>query len=421
MKSREDKVYVLREGINFSKVTKVHPMEPTQYLKSSNTLKATVSRGKYYSAVSDGTNVDLTYQSTHEILEDCHGLVLTYGNFHTDDRTTDLSPYTLDVSVFHNGVNYPIFFDNGNTSKWFAVGAIGDSDPLKIHFKKGDLIRVRSHVVQEAGQKHPRGLLLFSSPNKEGYTLGSTTAIPTEVTPIAGTLYGLTPLVLRATPTTAAADFKVLGIVGSSSSVGTGRGNTVLEGHPQGEIGFLQIAAMRAGWGYVSAGVNGQKASDFVSPAKSRSRMGMLEGCDLIAVQYASNDLSDANMTFETLRSNLLKIHQTFWNMGIPTIQVTVNPRTNSTDNWATLENQTPINANFAAGTNSARGKYNAWVMNNTDGIVGVDCSAAWESSPNSGLWAVTPEKTTNDGIHPNTYGHDNGAAHAVTRYLLTQ
>ncbi|MFK4167726.1 hypothetical protein ACI2LM_15915 [Paenibacillus lautus] len=378
-----------------------------------------ISRGKYYSTPSDGTNNDLTYQSKHEVLGDCFGLQLLYGNFYQDDRTTDLSPFELNVSVFVNGVNYPMFFDNGNVKKRFALGTMGLTDVLPLSLKRGDMIYVRTHVVQNAGEKHPRGLLLFSSPNNEGYTLGDTTETPTAVTPVPGTLYGLTPLALYATPSPSAGKFRTVGICGSSSSTGTGRSNTVLEGHPQGDIGFIQIGAMRAGWGYVTTGMNGQKASDFAEPVKRRSRLQMMKDCDLVIVQYSSNDLSDNTMTFEKLRDNLLKIHQGFWDMGIPTAQVTVNPRTNSTDNWTTLENQSPINANFAAGPESVRGRYNAWVMNNTDGIKGIDANIGWESSPNSGKWGVVPQKTTDDGIHPNTYGHDNAAANAVRDYLL--
>lgn len=381
---------------------------------------STISRGKYYSAISDGTNVDLTYQSKHEVLADCHGLSLLYGNFFQDERTTGLAPFTLKVSVYVNGANYPMFFDNGNVSKRFDLGAMGRTDSLGITLKKGDMIFVRTHVKQEPGEKHPRGLLLFSSPNNEGYTLGDTTSTAGAVVPVAGTLYGLTPLALFANPSPSADSFKTLGICGSSSSTGTGRGNTVLEGHPQGDIGFLQIGAMRAGWGYVTIGQNGQKASDFAEPLKRRNRVQMTKDCDLVIIQYASNDLSDSKETFESIKENLLRVHGAFWDMGIPTAQVTVNPRTNSTDGWTTLVNQTPINANFAPGPNSTRGRLNAWIMKNDDGVRGIDTNMGWESSKDSGLWRVD-SVCTSDGIHPNTFGHDNAAANAVRDFLLRQ
>lgn len=323
------------------------------------------------------------------------------------------------MSIHYKGVTYPLTFDNGNNTKRVELGSLVYTDPLPINMELGDTFHVRTHVVQNTGEKHPRGLLLFSSPNQEGASDGDTTGTAAAVTPTPGTLYGLTPLALIATPT-ANAKQKVVGFLGSSSSVGTGRSNTVWNGHPQGDLGYLQIGAFMAGWSHLNIGMNGQKASDFVQFAKRRSRVQLAKDCDLVIVQYASNDLSDAGMTFETLRNNLLTIHKLFWDMGIPTAQVTVNPRTNSTDGWTTLQNQTPIDANFAPGTDSARGKYNRWTMKNTDGIKGIDCNPGWESAPESGLWRVSP-KATDDGIHPNTFGHDNAAAEAVRDFLLRQ
>jgi len=380
-----------------------------------------ISRGKYYSTTSDGTNTDITYQSKHEVLADCYGLVLVFGNFYNDGRTIDLAPYDLKLSIYYNGNVYPLTFNKGDMVRRVDVGALVATDPLPdVTFKKNDVFWVRAHILQKPGEKHPRGLLLFSSPNNEGYTVGDATAKAGAVTPVAGTLYGLTPLALYATPTAAESSFKTIGIVGSSSANGTGRANTVWEGHPQGEIGYLQMGAMMAGWGYLTAAMNGQRAADFANMTRRGKRVELLESCDLVVVQYASNDLSDAHRTFESIRDDLLTIHRLFWDRGIKTVQVTVNPRTNSTDGWATLEKQTPINEHFGPGANSTRGKLNAWIMNNTDDVVGVDPNAGWESSPESGLWKVSPQKATDDGTHPNTFGHDNAAASAVRDYLLT-
>lgn len=413
----------LFSGTSVSSLTQIQ-MDTLRFLSSGGGVipvdpssVAVLSRSKYYSATSDGTKEDLTYQSKHEVLTDSEGLILVYGNFYQDDRTTDLSPYTLNVSAFIGGVNYPMTFNN-SASKRLELGDMVTTDNLKVSLKKGDMIWIRSHVVQALGEKHPRGLTLFSSPNNEGYTIGDTTKTTTAVTPVAGTLFGLTPLVLLSKPV--ASTFKTVGLCGSSSSTGTGRPNTVLEGHPQGEIGFMQIGALRAGWGYVSIGMNGQKASDFVDPVKRKSRVQLVKDCDLVIVQYASNDLATASTTFESLKAELLTIHKVFWDMGIETAQTTVNPRTTSTDGWATTANQTPINANFAAGANSPRGKFNAWVMNNTDGIRGIDVNVGWESYPNSGVWRVD-QVCTVDGIHPNAFGHDNEAANMFATFLKTE
>lgn len=380
-------------------------------------LVSVASRGKWYQGSSDGTTNDTTFRSMHEALCDMESIVLMYGNFQIDGRTTDLSQFKMNVSLDVGGKIYPLFFNNGDSHKIVPPGSRTVTDELRVSIKKGTRFFVRTHIVLNAGEKHPIGLTLIGGSNiGEGIMTGdATTGTFTTETPNAK--YSYTPLVILGEPSVNS-PIKTVGFVGSSSSTGAGHTNVKVDNFPLGEVGYMQTAALRAGWGYVTAGMNGQKASDFADPTKRTNQLQMLKGCDLVIVQYVSNDLSTASTTFEMVRSNLLSIHQVFWDMGIPTAQVTVNPRTTSTDGWKTLENQTPINTNFGPGASSERGKFNHWVMNNNDGIVGIDPNVGWESSPNSGLWGVDPV-TTGDGIHPNNYGHDNSAADAVMNYLL--
>ncbi|QCT03832.1 hypothetical protein E6C60_3121 [Paenibacillus algicola] len=380
-------------------------------------LASVASRGKWYSGTSDGTAIDVTYRSMHEALCDLESLVLMYGNFYNDGRSTNLGVPKINVSIDVDGVTYPLFFDNGNSHKTLPLGARTITDEIRISIKKGTRFFVRTHVLLNTGEKHPTGLTVIGAQNPgEGLMEGDATA-GTFTSQNNNPKYAYAPLVILGEPAHRV-NFKTVGFCGSSSSTGAGHTNTRVDNFPVGEVGFMQIGALRAGWGYVTAGQNGQKASDFVQLIKRTNQLQMLKNCDLVIVQYSSNDLADSSTTFEVLKENILKIHQVYWNMGIPTAQVTVNPRTTSTDGWTTLQNQTPINANFAPGANSARGKFNAWVMNNNDGIVGIDCNKGWESSPDSGLWAVDPTRTS-DGIHPNNNGHGFVAADAVQDYLL--
>jgi lysophospholipase L1-like esterase len=380
---------------------------------------STASRGKWYDKVSNGTDVDVTYRSMHEALCDFHGIRLMYGNFYNDGRTTNLSAYTINVSIDVDGVTYPVFFDNGATNKTVKLGARVLSDEIMIHVKKKTRFFVRTHVTVGVGEKYPVGLTLAGgSNNGEGIMPGDVTAGTfTSTTP--NPLFALTPLSIYAKPSRLH-DFKTVGLCGDSISVGAGHTVNSVDGRLAGEVGFLQIGAMRAGWGYVSIGMNGQRASDFVDPSKRLNQLQMAKDCDFVIVEYGTNDLSVANKTFEQLKTDLLTIHQTYWSMGIPTAQTTIAPRTNSTDGWSTLENQTPINANTVGGESSVRSRINNWIRNNTDGIRCIEIADIWESSRNSGLWAVSPKHTT-DGIHPNNYGHDNAAANAVRDFLLRQ
>jgi lysophospholipase L1-like esterase len=384
---------------------------------------AVASRGKWYDKQSNGTDVDVTYRSMHEVLCGFSSLVLMYGNFYNDGRITGLSSYTINVSVDVDGVTYPVFFDNGQTHKVVPPGGRVLSDELQVYVPDvleglKPRVLVRTHVVVKDGEKYPVGLTLAGGSNAgEGIMPGdSTTGTFTSTTP--NPLYGLTPLAIYGKPTVSAKRFKTVGLCGDSISVGAGRTLGPIDGRPAGEVGFMQIGAMRAGWGYISIGMNGQRASDFANPSRRINQVHMVKDCDLVIVEYGTNDLN-AGRTFEQIWADLLTIHQAYWAMGIQTVQTTVAPRTNSTDGWSTLEGQTPAHVNTTGGSSSTRSRLNDRIRHNTVGIRCIEIADIWESSRNSGHWKVSPAKFTGDGIHPNSFGHDNDAANAIRDYLL--
>lgn len=381
-------------------------------------LVAVATRNKWYGGTSSGTHVDATFRSMHVASCDIESLVLMYGNFYQDGRTTGLAPIKAKVVLDVDGKLYPLFFDNGFEEKTIPLGGRSLTDEIRINIKKGTRFFVRTKITLNAGEKYPAGLTLFGGNNTgEGVKTGDAltgTFTPDNVNPV----NSYTPMVLLGEPSKLV-EYKTVGLCGSSSTTGTGHSNTSVDGHPVGEVGYLQIGAMRAGWGYVTGGMNGQKAADFADPSKRVHQMQMFKGCDLVIVQYGSNDLTTAGKTFEQMKADLLAIHKVFWSMGIKTVQATITPRTTSTDNWATLANQTPVNDLFAGGNNSVRAQVNAWIRNNTDGVKCLEIADTVESERNSGLWAVGPART-GDGIHQNDYAHDNASANAVRDYLFS-
>lgn len=386
-------------------------------MKKDKRNVSVASRGKWYQGSSAGTAVDVTFRSMHEALCDLDSLVLMYGNFYQDGRTTGLAPLEINVSVDVDSKTYPLFFNNGEAKKIIALGASALSDELRISIKKGTRFFVRTHIHLNAGEKHPTGLTLLGGQNVgEGIMTGdATTGTFTSETP--NPLFAYAPLVILGEPSRQR-PFKTVGLCGDSISTGAGHTNASVDGKPVGDLGFMQIGALRAEWGYVTAGMNGQKASDFADPSKRTNQLKMMKDCDLVIVEYGTNDLA-AGRTFEQLRADILSIHKLYWSMGIPTAQTTIAPQTTSTDAWATLENQAPVNMHTAGGEESTRSKINNWIRSNTDEIICIEIADLWESSRNSGLWGVDP-KLTNDGVHPNNTAHDNAAANAVRDYLLS-
>jgi lysophospholipase L1-like esterase len=166
----------------------------------------------------------------------------------------------------------------------------------------------------------------------------------------------------------------------------------------------MQIGAMRAGLGYVSLGMNGQRSDGFINNAR-RNRMMLAQRCDKAVVEYGTNDLENGT-TLENIKSYLSNIWEALHVRGVKQIyQTTIVPRTTSTDNWATTTNQTPTKAATSGGPDSTRTLLNEWIRSKPSPYLAgiIDIAPATEYGVNTGLWL--PNKTP-DGIHPNTQTH---------------
>lgn len=85
--------------------------------------------------------------------------------------------------------------------------------------------------------------------------------------------------------------------------------------------------------------------------------------------------------------------------VGLPIIQGTIGPWSNSTDNWATVENQT------ATALAPQIASYNAWMLAKPHSalMAVIDTNPAIEYSPGTSLWKPG---TAFDALHPNETGH---------------
>lgn len=362
----------------------------------------TISRGKWYQGVLNTPDTDVTFRTKHEALVDCHTLRLEFGNFYQDDdpvRITSLDTFTLNCTVEVGSKFYDVTFEGNGTTVKVPPGTQVISNSLSIELSKGDTFYVRAHLTIPTAGKFPYNIITTKG-NGEGKTAGdqtkSTAAFPT------ATLAAFGPLAIYATPTNP--NFEAVACIGDSISVGANHdGNISVDGHIPGEIGFMQIAAMRSGRGYITLGMNGQMSSGFVSDKRMR-RMILASRCDVAIVNYGTNDLAQQRPLSE-IQANLLDIWKALKMRGLRVYQTTITPRTNSTDNWTTTSGQTPINSFTSGGTGSPRTNLNEWIRSkpgpHLDGVI--DVAALVESGENSGLWA--PGKTP-DGTHPNTETH---------------
>lgn len=360
-----------------------------------------LSRTKWYQGILDASSWSaegITFRSKHVALTDCHSIVLEYGNFYQDDdpvRLADCVPFDLTVAVQVEGSArfYDVTWD-GNTKETFNPGARIKSDPIGMELSKGQSMIVS---VFFQGTKFPHGLVSQIS-NGEGARTGnllkSTTFSPTSQAI-------LNPLAIYAK--TADVGFETIACIGDSISLGASFGNEVFTGYPQGELGFMQLAAMQSGRGYISLGMNGQ-ALDGFEPYKRLRRMDLASRCDIALINYGTNDLTGTK-TISQLQAYYLDVWKAAKMRGMRVYQTTITPRTTSTDSWVTVGKQSPLNARFGFGSSSDRAVLNKWIRSipseHLDGYIEV--ADIVETSRDSGVWKPG---TTPDGIHPNRDMH---------------
>lgn len=365
------------------------------------------SRSKWYQgAVSAGTNLTSTFRVKYEVFADCHSPVFQYGNFCQDDdpvRLTGLNEYTLKCTLeYPENTFYDIIFGRDGTTIVVPVGTKVTSDPIGIEFKKGDTFFIRTCVTVPEGGKFIYNVTTIAA-NNEGREFGD----KTKVTNFGNkaSLASLAPLAIYATPTEDSLNFEAIACIGDSIGNGANWDNTtVVDGHIPAELGYMQVAAMKTGRGYITLSMNGSQTGNFSQTSRFR-RMDLASHCDVAICGYGTNDFGLGNASFDKVKTNLLNIWRALKMRGLKVYQSTITPWTTSTDSWATPENQIFKNASHTGGPGTPRTLLNDWIRAGGDGVLDgfIDAADVVESSRNSGLWKPG---TTTDGIHPNTAAH---------------
>lgn len=365
----------------------------------------TVSRGKWYQQPLDvTTDTDTTFWTRHEVLGGSHSFRLVYGNFYQDDdpaRLSRLEPYPLEVvlEVVMGGQTrlFDVTWGNDGTQTTVQPGRMVISDPIGLLLKRGDTFRIRTHVTSATGGKFPYNITTNAA-NGEGKAAGN--HLRDATLPNSATLAALGPLAILATPVK---PFEVVACVGDSISLGAGNDLTNTDNHLVGEVGFMQLAAMRTGRGYITLGMNGQATDGFVEFKRHR-RMLLADKCTIAICNYGTNDMTVTTRPLSEIQANLLDMWEALSLRGLKVYQTTITPRTNAKDKWAT-EGQVPINDRTVGGTASVRSQLNDWIRTKpSPHLAGViDAASAVETGLNTGLWQ---DDKTSDGIHPSGAGH---------------
>jgi hypothetical protein len=160
-----------------------------------------------------------------------------------------------------------------------------------------------------------------------------------------------------------------------------------------GDIGEI-ARSIGPSYGYTNLAVAGDSAKAAVTGIANRSRM--FAYCSHVIDEYGVNDLAlgESTSTITAARTTLAQMS------GKPTYGTTIPAETNSTDNWATLANQT---------TKIDTDPLNGLIRNGITGEIGIfDVAAGLDPTDQQKfpVSAGTPFYSTPDGIHENSTGN---------------
>lgn len=341
------------------------------------------------------TNRQLMARSPHYMREDVSSIQIEFPNFYVNPNTphNELgtgSAATITASIeFPAGVFTQVLF-SGNPSGTIANSSTLLSDSVAITLSRGDLIWIRAFFVSTTG-------ILSIPHNLTG------TGLPGSGLEVA--VSGLTDKTMSGTVTAANNEYSPVAIIGTTTrasvviigdSIGLGDSSKETVGNASGDFGII-ARSLGPDYAYGSYCQNGDRGEDFV--ASHTNRLNLLNYATHLVCEYGSNDLYSAAHSAEVVLANL----QTIWgyatSLGKVACQSLIPVRTTSTDNWATIVNQSIVSGNVQ------RLILNAAIQLLPSGLS--RCFNIPSVLENEGVWVVngTPNAYTSDGTHPNTNG----------------
>lgn len=429
-------------------------------------LKPCIGRGQPADALSAGTtNTEHNVQLQLAFPRATTNVRLLFSNFYqpgsgaTDDSLTSSGPIVVRAHFFRCQ-SYVTF--GGVSSVTIQPGGFVWSDPIPYQFFPGEKNVLRIYVTNGVGTKIPISITTVSA-DSEGASfsvlgvIGDLTASGT-ITSSNTQCYAPTAIVGTIENWPTVPSFALVG-----DSITRGSGDTTIPN--DGGYAVRLCRNLFVPWHRAAAGGDSATSLTLFGALPTTKTNGnqytymrdtALLGCTHALVLYGSND-------FATLGNTLAQVQQAVifrWrqlNTFIPyVIPVTFPPRGTSAGN------NTPLNANFAAGTSSPRALFNAWLLDGapititlasgiptfTPAATGISAATAnvvraggtvngylhpcafyamdinrtLESGPNTGIY--NPSYTA-DNVHPNSVGAqavaDDFTATYPTYFVLSQ
>jgi lysophospholipase L1-like esterase len=327
---------------------------------------------------SDGTAQKMMVRRVYKAEVDAIDLRLVLGNYAAyyqglNDITVTAGievggsrAYTAQFTATNTGADVFGVTFNGAASIVIPGGAASRhvvSDPVSLKVTAGQYFAVRLFVtVASAGQKFPL------SRQAAGFSIGDGVYyndLATDLTQSntsfgsAGTLAAYDAICVLGTPTNG-----VLGkvVIALGDSITQGTSDTVRENY-----GYWERLFAPASVPFINCGRGGGTAADMVGALPRQQQLPLVSGCSHMVCGYGRNDVSGAT-ALATLQAYLLSIWTYGYERGVSVLQTTVTPRSQSTDTFITVANQSA----HALTHDEIRTPLNAWIRDGAPILAGV-------------------------------------------------
>jgi hypothetical protein len=323
-----------------------------------------------------------------------------------DGEVDGPSPLTFRAALEIDNRVHKLTFNGGAPEAVCAPGADVVTDPLDLSVPAGSAVFSRT-FFSGASDRFPRPLPIYREWGEyiEILSDGPDKTLATSGLPNFNTTAGYGPSAILGT---VARPQPAIAIIGDSIANGSSGGDNVLTATDN--LGYIARAIANR-YGFIRLTIPQDGLFAFTSD--NRRRMNLLAGRITHAIcEHGINDVT-VGRPFEQIRARYLEQWSTLAEHGIKIFQCTLTPRTDSSDDHATLEGQRPVRGCEPGGV---RQQVNDWIRTTPAPLEGYfEVADRLESSRNSGLWKVdgTPARFVHGegGVHPTTYGHTLAAA----------
>lgn len=326
-------------------------------------------------------------------------IVMSWCGWHINSSftTTDASAATIKAFIeYPAGTFTPVLFGGASSGSIPAAGLLSNDPVAGLSIPAGT--KFWSHTINVSGAARNMALLELPATSAAlgvtdtTYTYSGSGNPPARPAADASNTH-VAPSVITGTIAAAGAS----GFVVTGDSIAFGQGNIVSVG-AKGGSGFISQGLDRR-YSYTKwtkGGMTGVQLAAIVGNARIIALRDACKCTDLLS-EWGGGDLRDGN-TVSAILAGYQTIYAFFPGKRIG--QTTVLPRTDSTDSWATVANQTPK----TDGTWIDDVNLNTAIRAGLSGVTYfIESSDLASSAHDSRKWKAPPVPAT-DGVHPNDY-----------------